>query len=451
MPGPRIEYAHLRLVSKAFNRAISRLLFQDLFLRVRAFEQIVSGNSIHNINKLIINGQFLPQFLRCLHLDLSIDVRIYWDDDYDDEDDLDWSKDSTWSPWLEPDSPESYHAVKESLFAVLKMLPPALETMKQLDCLWLDMNVFWNYGDDAKSPLKLDLFAISEVRNTLCSLFSPSYAHNFPFLTELRLALPCTYDFAALNEAMSDEATQRLRHLYIEYLDASGPGGGGKLLSWHDHIIGLSPDVCSSNLQEEYPNPKYMSDVCKLIGRCTNLESLGVRATHPLHLDELDWKPRKKDLKNFYIYRAVVRYDTLKRLFSNADGEPVTDVAMTLGHIQLLDYTWAKVFERLLRVPTLIYLGVEGLKYAPGGESAHFIGEPVRIQNRRYLRSWSGIFTKNTSDKHRLKDIIKKAKATGGVVGEIFDLPYRSAVPGVRYTRWEDRKWYSTADLPHRG
>jgi len=367
--------------------------------------RIITPNCITKVNSFILQGPLLPQVLRRLRLQLST---------HDS-----WHKERT--QWLEPDCPESYPEDRESLLAFLKILPSALEKLERLECLWLNLTEYWESdysgSNDGWAP-RLDLVALDEFRNSLCSLFSPSYAHKFPFLTELRLALPCTYDFAALNKAMSDDATRRLRHLYLEYVDATGPGGDRSYLIWaedenaDDGDDGFPP----SNLQEEYPNYDYMPDICDLVGRCSNLESLGLHATHFLNLDHLDWKPSGTGLKNIYIHRAMIHVGTLKKILSAADGESSNLAAMKLSYVQLLDHTWADVFDHLMRANVIKYLSFEDLNYAHRGTSAH-----LREFNNRQWETCSTIWTENPADKDRLADLAKKVLDAGGLLGEFLD------------------------------
>jgi hypothetical protein len=414
-----LSYLKLRLVSRAFNRAITRVWFQNEWLKLRAVDytgmfakegmeapenlerRIIRPNSVNNTNTFILEGQVLPQVLRRLRLELSADEgRLQW---------------------LEPDCHDPHPAERESLLAFIKLLPSALEKVKRLECLWLNLNESWmsDYsGSDAGSAPQLDLLAVNELRNSLCSLFSPSYAHNFRFLTELRLALPCTYDFAALNKAMSDEATRRLRHLYLEYVDATGPGGDSSYLGWAEDENGYDgdEDFLPSNLQKKHLNYDYMPDVCKLVSRCSNLESLGLHATHYLNLDELDWKPVSTGLKNIYIYRAIVHFNTLKKLLSAADGESCNIVAMKLGYVQLLDHTWAEIFDHLVRAGAMKYFNIEDLNYAHRGVSAH-----LRRFNGRLWENSDTIWTENAVDEDRLQDVVKKVLDAGGLVGRYLD------------------------------
>lgn len=103
----------------------------------------------------------------------------------------------------------------------------------------------------------------------------------FQHLTDLRLALPGTHDIGKLAAGIPDNVKQQLKHLYLEVVDESGPGGS----------LGLSFFDGPSNLQAQYPNQDYQDEVWAFIASCNNLESLGLHCTHCLSLERLNWKP----------------------------------------------------------------------------------------------------------------------------------------------------------------
>jgi hypothetical protein len=299
--------------------------------------RIITANSINNIKEFILQRELLPQFLRRLCLQLSTSQH--------------WSVKRL--QWLEPDRPESDPADRESFLTLIRLFPLALEKLEWLESLWLNFIGPWESeysGFEGDEAPQFDLVAVDELRRSLCSLFSPFYHHKFQFLTELRLVLPCAYDFAALNNAMSNDATQRLKHLYLEYVDATGPGGTTRYLSWAEDWDGIDNDefVPLSNLQQQYLNYDYMPEICKLVSRCFNLETLGLQGTHLINLDDLDWNPSGSGLKNLYIGRAMVPFHSLRALLSAADGLSSNIVAMLLNYVHLLDYTWPTSSNTLL-------------------------------------------------------------------------------------------------------
>lgn len=430
MRGVRHDFGHfiqpsslqLRLVSKAFDRAMARIWFRTEHLTVRVFDRTamfsdgpggheelerrtVKPNSVDRIKHLILQGQQFPAYLRHLRLELSTQDGF---SNYDRR------------QWLNPNNPKTHTVDRESLLACLRVLPIALEKMERLESLWYNLTEIWesNYtGSGEGSAPQLDLFALDELRKSLCSLFSSSYAHKFSCLTELRLTLSCTYDFAALNSAMADEVCQRLCHLYLEYVDATGPGGSNDYLHWaEDDQEDGDEEFPVSNLQEIHPNRDYMPDICRLIGRCTNLESLGLRATHYLDLDELDWNPQGSGLQSIYIHRARISLHALKKLLSAADGKISAICALRLEYVHLLDRTWAEIFDHLIQVNGIKYFGVKDLNYALRGTSAH-----LREFNNRPWENCNNIWSEHDADRRRLRDLVKNVLDNGGFVGNMLE------------------------------
>ncbi|PVI04675.1 hypothetical protein DM02DRAFT_611299 [Periconia macrospinosa] len=229
---------------------------------------------------------------------------------------------------------------------------------------------------------------------------------------------------------MSDEATERLRHLWLEYVDATGPGGHIDYLVWYYANDDGDEDFPPSNLQEKYPNEDYMDNICEFIGRCTNLESLGLRATHYLDLQGLVWKPASTGLKHIYMHRAYIDFDVLKRLLSAADGEASNIVAMSLNFVELLDHTWKDVFDHLMRADAMRYLNISDLNYARFGESAEF-----RSYSYRPTTDTCVIWTENDADEEGLDDVVKKILDAGGCVSDNLDSQAVNA--GYKSSDWK--------------
>jgi hypothetical protein len=60
-----------------------------------------------------------------------------------------------------------------------------------------------------------------------------------------------------------------LKHLYLEYIDGTGPGGDLYYTrSWQgDNDSEGDEEYPYSNLQKKFPNVEYMDDVFKLVNR----------------------------------------------------------------------------------------------------------------------------------------------------------------------------------------
>lgn len=124
--------------------------------------------------------------------------------------------------------------------------------------------------------------------------------------------------FHAINGALSDETCARLKHLYQEYIDATGPGGSSHyLIGWGQDHYG-DEDISTSTLQEEYPNAEHGEHILHIVERCPNLESLGLVGTHHLHGDLMVWSPASgKGLKSLFLQLVYIAPDNLIGLMSS--------------------------------------------------------------------------------------------------------------------------------------
>lgn len=109
----------------------------------------------------------------------------------------------------------------------------------------------------------------------------------------------------------------------------------------------------------------------------------------------------------------MVHFDTLKRLCSAADGQASSIAAMKLHYVQLLDHTWAEIFDHLMGADPMKYFDIGDLNYAHRGASAS-----LRLSNSRPCENSSLIWTENSVDEERAKDIVTKVLDAGGHVTE---------------------------------
>ncbi|KAH8885646.1 hypothetical protein GQ53DRAFT_845316 [Thozetella sp. PMI_491] len=215
-----------------------------------------------------------------------------------------------------------------------------------------------------------DMQALDEMISTIqYGLSRPGLAH----LTDLRLELPSPRDVGRLAEALAPEARGRLQHLHIEIMDSTGPNGRmAEFPDPEDHIIFDEDDdnlwrswSPPSNVQESYPNRACQGQLWALVASCPNLESLGIRATHFLQLDLLDWKPaaNAKGLQTLVLNRLWTDVESLLRLFM---ARPESLRRIALGSIKLYadGGHWADVFRTLHRECTnLDYCDIVSLTY----------------------------------------------------------------------------------------
>ncbi|CAJ2512745.1 Uu.00g008640.m01.CDS01 [Anthostomella pinea] len=236
-----------------------------------------------------------------------------------------------------------------------------------------------DYGHNAEC---YDLEALDDVMASVAhGLRSPAFQH----LVDLRLQVPCTHDVAVLAEAMSQEARDRLKHLRLKIVDATGPSGDRSYLheweqqyitnnhSYQDGALTMA-DNCvytPSNLQTKYPNREHQGGLWALVRSCHNLESLGIESTHYLSLDRLDWKkgPGSKGLKALALRRVWTDIDSIMKLLSLDTGSDFSQ-----SSIRRLDFsdvkvykdggTWSTLFEALVENgPDLEWFPMSNLSY----------------------------------------------------------------------------------------
>ena len=303
----------------------------------------------------------------------------------------------------------------------------AMSTMPKLESLiialyesWCSNGPTWDYqmADEERRGKRLRLDLMQSVREGLVRTFADIELNKLDLehLTYLRLTLPVAYDFACINKHMPDTVVLRLRNLYLEFVDATGPGGdlAYTISRQGDSDSDGDEDYPFPNLQREFPNTAYMHDMCELINRCRNLESLGLIGTQCVSLEGLDLRPTNGGLRNVYLSRAVATLEKMQMLLSpGKENAPVKIEAFGIQEVQLMNETWETFFADLLAAPSLLYFHVWNLVYNKYGESAHL----AEFNNRPWENS-SVIWTENYHDKERLHDVIRAVQERGGSVTE---------------------------------
>ncbi|KAF2440029.1 hypothetical protein P171DRAFT_116941 [Karstenula rhodostoma CBS 690.94] len=234
---------------------------------------------------------------------------------------------------------------------------------------------------------------------------------HLPFLTYLRLKLPCAYDFAHLASCMPGTVALRLRHLCLQIVDGTGPGGDlSYTRSWQGDGNPFDSDEghLFSNLQRKHPNTAYMQDICGLVNRCKNLESLGLVGTQCINLESLNWQPAEgPGLKTLYMSRVIATAEQLLTLLSSGRGDGACHIeAFDIKDVELMNGTWESVFARLLTSSSLVFLQIFNLKYNIRGHSAH-----LALYNSRPWENVSEIWTKSRQDCERLSDVISAVES----------------------------------------
>ena len=225
-------------------------------------------------------------------------------------------------------------------------------------------------GHHWKKELNLRLDLLEKVRESVAGIFrcAPSNM-SLANLTYLKLTLPCAYDFAVVEECLSDTVAHHLHHLYLEYIDGTGVGGNDEYL----RDPALAPN---SNLQRLYPNHQRTSALWKLVSRCTNLSSLGLAGTQRIEAPDSAWDGTLQ-LKNVYMQRVALHSEQLVEMMA-LDVE-----AVDFRDVKLVSGTWETVFDVLFASPRLVYVNVRNLAYAEDGEC----DLPTKLHNDPLLSS----------------------------------------------------------------
>jgi len=110
----------------------------------------------------------------------------------------------------------------------------------------------------------------------------------------------------------------------------------------------------------------YMDDICTLVSRCRNLESLGLKGTQYCNLESLVWRPTKDGLRSLDLHRATMTSSTLFSLLSPSTGfsESASTskiVSVKLSDVELQDASLSTIFDHLGSSPLLADVEVKGI------------------------------------------------------------------------------------------
>jgi hypothetical protein len=370
---------NLRLVCKAFDRAMTRAFFNTESAIFRAHET----DAVQRLQEFIIDEQAtIAPYVKCLEIELT----------------------GKWSGPFEfrkaTADPEKTESLAVQLNKFLPKLEDAVARLPKLVGLIFDINEKLEsiepviIAEDDEEEMKkchgpvVDLELQENIRSTIAHVFS-SLRVDFQSLTYLRLTLFCTYDLATVGKHISDETAMQLRYLHLEYTDSTGQAGSRYYSRYtEDQDEDGTDNMPFSNLQLRYPNIDYMSGVCNLISRCRALQSLSVEATQCLDLKDLDWRPATSGLENVLLKRVVINSATLLALTSSSDTSVSNIVAFDMREVKLWDGTWGTIFDRLAAISSLGDVYVDNLFYDASGESAGNVAGNGRLwEDSRVL--WS--------------------------------------------------------------
>ncbi|KAL5391823.1 hypothetical protein DPSP01_001113 [Paraphaeosphaeria sporulosa] len=338
---------------------------------------------------------------------------------------ISWVKSGDRVPELDEGAERLKAALETGTLARAVQNMPRLESLViNLNQEWRDDEGDWDDSEDdesiVSSGLQLRLELLQTVRESVAAIFTlygvpniKTGIRHLSLLTYLRLTLPCAYDFAQVASSMPDTIALRLRHLYLEIVDGTGPGGDRSYThSWQGDGDPFDGDEGHrfSNLQRQYPNTAYMQDMCGLVNQCNNLESLGLVGTQCINLKGLHWQPANDaGLKSIYFSRVVATEEQLLSLLTSGreDGACHTE-AFDIEDVELMDGTWKSVFSRLLTSSSLVFFQVYNLKYNTRGHSAH-----LARYNHRPWENVSEIWSESRQDCKNLADLIRTVERRG--------------------------------------
>jgi hypothetical protein len=280
--------------------------------------------------------------------------------------------------------------------ALIRSIPSLLSQVPSLETFEVHLPAAKSTVNDKGIADNYHIPRLSNVLHGLSTAFQTSPVKE---LSDLRLFLPCTNNFAQLSRDMPFSLLSRLRHLYLETTDATSPGGSNLNLFWYDEVSDGDEDVPLSNLQQLSPDSAHAADFFALVSKCPNLEALGITCTHHLDLNLLAWtdSPPPSSLSVLFLNRIRVSASSLRVLLSpHLNRLYIEDVSLTSG-------TWSSVFDHLrLCCPALTYLNPCNLTYARDGSSKDLI--------RWWNRPWdyaANIWTSHDPDVEALRGLVR--------------------------------------------
>lgn len=178
---------------------------------------------------------------------------------------------------------------------------------------------------------------------------------------------------------MTQEVRDKLKHLYLGIVDLSGPGGEYEnipnVVVDRDHIYDRTvddQDYPRSNVQSTYPNRVVQQSLWDFASLCPNPESLGIRGTHFLDLDRLNWNQgsTSRGLRVLHLKRVWASISTIINLLSPSPslGGPSNVSRIWLWDVKIKPDggNWADLFKFLLICPELELAVFRSLNYFTG-------------------------------------------------------------------------------------
>ncbi|PSN71156.1 hypothetical protein BS50DRAFT_570561 [Corynespora cassiicola Philippines] len=259
---------------------------------------------------------------------------------------------------------------------ILDGLADAICALPRLEVLRIDLESVANKWPGERFEFSLQ--RTTQLISILVDAFtSPSLSTH---ITTLYLSLFCTRDFEIISQSAPDLLLERIRHLYIQVVDGTGPWGNDE----YDRIYSFADDYMDetpySNLQQLYPNRLHQQGVFDLIKKCKRLRSLGITGTQHLDLDSLEWARGKNELEILYLKRMRISATKCLEILSPGHAQALSDFRMErvqFSEVELKDGVWETIFKNLEKTPSLQFFGAENLDYMFMGDSSVFrLGGP---------------------------------------------------------------------------
>ena len=347
----------IRLVCKAFDHAMTRLYFQHKYATFHTWENTATSR----LQEYIIEegAKFAPCIKR---------LRIMLSESRLSPDGLFEKRDVENNPGLAGKLAllvANTSAFVPRIEEAVSELPTLKRLVITLEENWRSAPLEVDQRDDEDYGLKLDLDFLQLIRSNIASIFSSPRVH-LPLLTYLRLTLPSAYDIAIIGACIQDDMAMQLRHLFLEYIDGTGPFGDRAYDLDERSVNDDHGTPLYSNLQTRFPNTDYMDGICTLVSRCRNLESLGLKGTQYCNLESLMWRPTGDGLKTLYIHRARTPSSVLLALLSPSTSIPESSsssriVSVELSDVDLHGSAWGTIFDHLGYSPLLAYFDVKDI------------------------------------------------------------------------------------------
>jgi hypothetical protein len=399
------DLPRLRLVSKAFCRASTGIMYRSRPLRFRPFwggypprpgEPCQAQSADVPASLRSARDAWDQRFLRLMNCamnnrvirpeiqHLQVDLR-----NLPHHPDLDADKDSDEDIFSKM---TRYQAVASNLHSVIAPLSSLRSFEFRLH----------HIRADGQDPLDLtDLHSLSAfLRNSLLverDLLSQ--------LTDLRLVLWTTYDFKRFSETcLAGRGNLPLKKLYLEVCDETGRNGS----RWHFVEGALDMEESrppgASVLQRKRPNAQFMSGIFDIVRQCPKLESLGLKGTQHLQGERLELHPDCSGLKRVYLDRVQFTAENFLENLRLTSHSPCL-TSLWLEDIELTDGTWDQVFHHLARLEKLKTFICFWLGYTKDGKSGKYWNWDQ--QARRRCGANRAIWTRREADEVALEKLVK--------------------------------------------